>query len=218
MGIKKSSEIILFFGGVKMFKTDDITNTMKKYGAIFEMSGEKYYYYLHPYNATWRNERSVEIALAKSFMKDRDWNELLEVGNVLNNYDTPLHNVVDKYEKAMGVINEDILWFKANKKFKTIIAISTLEHVGEKENHPKLAIKAVKKLHSMLAPGGQIFCTVPAGFNKELCAALPKLFKHVYGMKQNESGTWIECNIRDLKTIPYDYKNNTARGLYICYS
>ena len=40
------------------------------------------------------------------------------------------HDIVDKYEKKKGIINQDIVDYKPDKKYDLIISISTLEHVG----------------------------------------------------------------------------------------
>ena len=44
-------------------------------------------------------------------------NELLEIGNVLSHYFKWDHDVVDKYEKVEGVINEDVVDFRPSKKY-----------------------------------------------------------------------------------------------------
>ena len=36
----------------------------------FELDGATYFYFAHHYNATWRNERSVAVALALSFLQE----------------------------------------------------------------------------------------------------------------------------------------------------
>jgi len=55
---------------------------------------------------------------------------ILEIGNVLSRHIKLEHDILDKYETAKGVINEDIVDFKSEKKYDLIISISTLEHVG----------------------------------------------------------------------------------------
>jgi hypothetical protein len=40
---------------------------------------------------------------------------VLEVGNVLSHYFPVHHDVLDKYEKAKGVINEDVVEFSPAK-------------------------------------------------------------------------------------------------------
>jgi hypothetical protein len=38
--------------------------------------------------------------------------------------------VLDKYEQAPGVINEDVVSFSPPQKYDLIVSVSTLEHVG----------------------------------------------------------------------------------------
>src|SRR5579872_7186960 len=74
----------------------------------FEFRGKTYLYFWHRYNATWRNERAVEIPIAREFIAQSRGGNVLEVGNVLSHYGPVQHDVLDKYEKAEGVINEDV--------------------------------------------------------------------------------------------------------------
>ncbi len=78
--------------------------------------------------------------------------------------------IVDKYEKAIGVINEDICNFKPSKKYDLIISISTLEHVGfdEKPRDPCKVLRAIENLKSLLAVGGKLVAILPVGYNPYL--------------------------------------------------
>jgi len=49
---------------------------------------------------------------------------------VLSHYFAVKHDIVDKYEIAPSVVNEDLVNFKPGKKYDLIVSISTLEHVG----------------------------------------------------------------------------------------
>src|SRR4051794_31163768 len=66
----------------------------------FQLGGQTYSYFHHPYNVTWLNERRVEIPVIRALLaRERD-GRLLEVGNVLSHYDKSLvHPVVDRYER-----------------------------------------------------------------------------------------------------------------------
>jgi hypothetical protein len=59
---------------------------------------------------------------------------ILEIGNVLSHYFPVNHDIVDKYEKADGVINQDVVHFYSPKKYDLIVSVSTLEHVGWDED------------------------------------------------------------------------------------
>ena len=63
---------------------------------------------MHDYHYTWLNERAVEVALALDLLERHPGASVLEVGNVLGHYVPFEHTVVDKYEQAPGVLNEDV--------------------------------------------------------------------------------------------------------------
>ena len=90
---------------------------------------------------------------------------------MLSHYYAVDHDIVDKYESGPGVINDDVVNFKATgKKYELIISISTLEHVGwdETPRDPRKPLRAVENLVQLLAPGGMIVITIPVGQNPEL--------------------------------------------------
>jgi hypothetical protein len=79
--------------------------------------------------------------------------------------------VLDKYDPAPHVLNEDVIYFKPVEKYDAIISISTLEHVGWDEDvrDPAKFITAVRNLtENCLAPGGCMLVTVPLGYNTYL--------------------------------------------------
>ncbi len=84
-------------------------------GPSFIFRNKKYKYCCNWLNMVWRNERAVEIPLALSEIHSCQKGNILEVGNVLSQYFPFKHDIVDKYEKAEGVINEDIVNFKPKK-------------------------------------------------------------------------------------------------------
>lgn len=88
---------------------------------------------------------------------------VLEVGNVLSNYSSITHDVLDKYESSDGVINEDIICFNHGKQYDLIICISTLEHIGWDEipREPKKIHTAIKQMKKLLSPMGTIMITTP---------------------------------------------------------
>jgi SAM-dependent methyltransferase len=134
--------------------------------------------FIHWYNHTWDNSRQVEIPIFFEVMKRCDWERILEVGNVLSHYIPTMHDVLDKYEKAPGVINEDIITYKpflAELKYDVVLSISTLEHVGfdEENKDPDGFIKAINNIkNNILAPGGVLIFSVPIGYNPGLDKAL----------------------------------------------
>lgn len=136
----------------------------------FVFNGKKYRYFYHPHNTTWRNERKVEIPIIRALLEQNQGKRILEVGRVLPHYFPISHDVLDKYEKGRGVINEDVVSFTPSQKYDLIVSISTLEHVGwgETPKEPEKAIRAIENLKKCLNPGGKIVFTVPLGQNPHL--------------------------------------------------
>lgn len=139
----------------------------KRGDETFTYNKQKYNYFIHKYNYTWRNERCIEIPIIKKIIEKNSAKKILELGNVLSHYMQVNHDVLDKYEKGEGVINKDVVNFKSDKKYDLIIAISTLEHVGwdEKNQDYKKVIKAVGNLKALLKRNGKIIITHPLGYN-----------------------------------------------------
>jgi hypothetical protein len=125
---------------------------------------------VHPYNTTWRNERAIEIPIAQWFIAQREGRGL-EVGHVLGHYQRGLsHTVLDLYERAAGVINEDVAEYTPSSPFDWIVSVSTLEHVGRDETpkDPAKAGHAISNLQSMLKPSGRMLITAPLGYSPGL--------------------------------------------------
>lgn len=133
----------------------------------FFYHGQKYKYFFHLYNATFRSERCVEIPIAKEMLDRFHGKRVLEVGNVLSHYFQVNHDILDKYETVSGAINEDVVSYRSMKKYDLIISVSTIEHVGwdETPKDSRKIIKAINNLRSLLKPNGLIFITAPLGAN-----------------------------------------------------
>lgn len=99
---------------------------------------------------------------------------VLEVGNVLAHYFPVAHDRVDKYERAPGVINEDVVDYRPGKAYDLIVSISTLEHVGwdETPRDPDKILRALDNLARLAAPGGRIVVTLPLAYNPNVDAYL----------------------------------------------
>jgi hypothetical protein len=141
---------------------------------MFTFQERRYACFVHHYNATWRNERTVEIPLAMDFLKRTTGGDGLEVGNVLSYYCDVHHLVVDKYEQARGVLNVDVMVYEPLEPLDFIVSISTLEHVGwdEEPRDPHKAVAALVRLRTFLKPTGRMFVTVPLGHNPYLDASI----------------------------------------------
>lgn len=139
----------------------------------FVFDGHLLPYFIHHYNATWRAERLIEIPIAQHFLRHHAGRGL-EVGNVLPHYLPTTHAVVDKYERAAGVLNLDVLDYRPPAPLDWIVTISTLEHVGwdETPREPEKLSRAVQHLRGLLAPTGVMLATCPRGFNSHLDHAI----------------------------------------------
>lgn len=141
----------------------------------FVVDGREYDYVWNPAGATWRSERAVEIPIGLAELAKADPRRTLEVGHVLRKYARPAaaHVVIDKYEHAPGVVNEDALIFSGGP-YDLIVSISTLEHVGydEEPRDSGKAARAVDNLRGLLSAGGEMLATIPIGYNRELDDAL----------------------------------------------
>jgi SAM-dependent methyltransferase len=167
----------------------------------FDLGGERFIHLIHPFILD--NERTVEIPLALRLVERRRGGRVLEVGNVLAAYRRFEHTIVDKYEKATGVINADIVDYRPDRSFDLILCLSTLEHVGWDET-PRDDVKigiALAAMSGMLAPGGELLVTMPLGYNTNLdglleADALPfterRFLKRISSDNRWVEATWPE--------------------------
>ncbi|MBN2421490.1 hypothetical protein JXB27_04390 [Candidatus Woesearchaeota archaeon] len=193
-------------------------------GRKFEFENEKLYYNLSKYGMCWNSERTIEMPiiikiLDKMNAKHRN---MLEIGNVLNNYKKYGQIVVDKFEKNKGVINEDILNYKTKKKFDIMVSVSTLEHVGWDETPSKpenilLAVKNIKQ--NILKKGGILLFTIPIGYNPYIDSLIAKnkikLEKEWYFKKISLSNKWKETTKKYAFSREYNYPYECANALFI---
>ena len=178
---------------------------LRRAGTTFALAGRERPLFFHPYNETWQNERAVEVPLA---LEALDASPVLEVGNVLGHYGRSGHVVVDKYERAPGVVNVDALDFAPAERFARIVSISTVEHMGFDEDvrddgKPR---RAVAHLRSLLAPGGQLLVTIPLGYNAAadaLCAPEAGAFDEVAYLRRTGELEWAEATWPEVSGAPY---------------
>lgn len=101
---------------------------------VFVLQGGENHYLFHIYNNSWLNERTVEVPLIWQSVVDTSVANprarILEIGNVLSHYFDIQHDVLDKYEIAPKVVNEDAVSFHPSGKYDLIVSISTIEHIG----------------------------------------------------------------------------------------
>lgn len=193
--------------------------------------GRGYRYFCHRYNATWRNERAVEVPITLQFIRNvanlqpQKKLRVLELGNVLSHYTTLPQNVehvvVDKYETAPGVINTDIIDFNDDEKFDLIVGISTLEHVGfdEPQKDVLKPLRAVRHLKTLLKPTGLGLLTIPVAYNPTfplfLAAKLFGFSKRYFLKRISLQNEWLEVPFAAVKNCSYGTPYSNANGICV---
>lgn len=176
----------------------------------FAFDGRSYLYLYHFCNKTWKNERGVEIPIFQEILLRQQTARILEVGNVLSHYFPIHHDVVDKYEVAPSVINNDIAEFAPAKRYDLILSISTLEHIGwdEVPREPTKMLRAIEHLRNRcLAPGGQIVASLPVGYNEFFDGLLrddksPFTTQH-FLKRISKRNYWVQADWNGCKNAPY---------------
>ncbi|MFZ0965717.1 MAG: hypothetical protein WAN82_03720 [Candidatus Bathyarchaeia archaeon] len=185
----------------------------------FRFQGYTYNYFYHRYNMTWQNERTVEVPIVWGIVKNHK-GRILEVGNALSHYHSVTHDIVDKYEKAEGVINQDIVDFRPFERYDLIVSISTMEHVGWDEN-PRDSMKvlrAIENLKTLLVLGGKIIITFPldVGFLDRWFRRGKINFTRTYYLKRiSKDNRWIETDWKNVQDCQYNVPFPCANGLVI---
>jgi hypothetical protein len=188
----------------------------------FRFDGKPYRYFYNPYNTTWTNERAVEVPLAAAFLRVAPPAETLEVGNVLSHYIECRWDVIDKFEKEPGVQNVDVLDFRPVRRYRLIVSISTLEHVGFDDDvrEPSRLEAAVESLlEHCLAKDGLLVATVPIGYNPhldELIFGRDRLFdSQRYLKRESPLNTWRQVDEHQAALLEYGRPYPYANGLVI---
>jgi len=188
----------------------------------FQFEGARHTYFFHPYNVTRQNERCVEVPLAWDEIRSSPGKSVLEIGNVLSHYYKITHEVVDKYEKATGVINEDIADFSPGKKYGLIVSISTLEHVGfdEEQKDAGKVLHAFDNIRGLLSAGGKAVFTFGLGYNPNIdslaYSGKPAWVKWGF-MRRDGKNKWREAELGEAVGAkygsPYPFANCLAIGV-----
>ncbi|MCP3423561.1 class I SAM-dependent methyltransferase [Nocardioides pinisoli] len=188
---------------------------------FFEWDGRRLPYFVHHYHYTWLNERAVEVAMALDLLERHAGASVLEVGNVLSHYAPVGHTVVDKYERAPGVLNEDVADLDLGREFDLVLAISTLEHVGLDEDvrDDDKPLRAIERLRAHVAPGGRLWVTHPVGYNAALDARLRDGVPGVARMRalrrDRTRNQWREVPLDEAWGTPYDRLLYTAHAVVV---
>lgn len=188
---------------------------------VFTLASKNYSYFTHRFNQTFYNERCVEIPVVKEYFTECSAADILEVGNVLSHYFDFGHTIIDKFEKAPGVINVDAIDYNPGRQFKRIVSISTLEHVGW-DDYPRDDKKipvAVNVLKALLEPGGKLLVTAPMGYNPNLDLLIKNdtlgFQKQLFLKKVSSSGVWKEVQLNDTEGAKYGKPFPCANILFL---
>jgi SAM-dependent methyltransferase len=195
-------------------------------GERFAFHGQDLPYFRHPHNRAGENMRTVEVPIVRALMRGREWDLILEIGNVLSYYGRTAWPVLDLREQGPGVINADIMTWEPERPFDLIVSISTLEHVG----HGRYAALTGKttpanvlaRIRSWLAPGGLAFLTVPLRYNEALDRQLLNGKMPVdemrYMRRISESNLWAECTLAEAMAArrPEGYRWPVAMAALWC--
>ncbi|HET8645421.1 MAG TPA: class I SAM-dependent methyltransferase, partial [Vicinamibacteria bacterium] len=159
---------------------------------------------------TWSNERAVEVPVVWRLVEERAGGRVLEVGNVLGHYFPRRHTVIDKFERAPGVVNADAADHDTPRRYDLIVSISTLEHVGfdEEPREAGKPLRAVANLTRLLAPGGLLCATIPLGYNPHLDALLESgalaWTRRLALRRVTRGNRWREASWEDVRGSRYD--------------
>lgn len=202
-----------------------IVRFKKKYFFIFD--NNKYELFYHRYNYTWAKERAVEIPIAMGFIASTN-GRIMELGNVLSHYFKPTWDIIDKYEKGGGVLNEDIETFSPKEKYDLIVAISTFEHIGyDFELDKSYSAEKIKSSFNnlkfnCLKKGGKLIITTPIGWNSQMDEiTFNNLlhFKKISFMKRIKKNQWIQVSQSEAKgsyyAKPFPFANCISIGEYV---
>ena len=184
----------------------------------FEFAGAAHRYHIHPYSLD--NERTVEVALALDFLRGASGRGL-ELGNVLSYYTSLSHDIVDKYERSPGVINEDIVTYAPGRKYDWIVTISTLEHVGfdEQPREPEKIRTAIARLKELLEDQGQLLVTIPLGYNPHVDQMVREgqtgLGEVRYLLRVSSDNRWREASLGEVIGAQFGFPFPYANALVV---
>jgi hypothetical protein len=182
-------------------------------GKTFCFDGIALPYSYFSYNSTYGSERAIEISIGKYFLDTRD--DVLEVGNVMSHYLPASHFVIDKYEKSsyINLINADICDVQC-RKFKNILSISTLEHVGfdEPEKDPTKFYSALERIKGLLIEGGEALITVPWGYNPCVDDYIKNSSCLLYSREGRE---WKSSSLEQIKDKTFGAKYSCANAIAV---
>ena len=207
----------------------------------FSYQGQALDYAFALYNNFGLNERSIEIPIVRYWLDKGDYTEALEIGNVSNYYYRYFQDtlrckvVVDKNERACGVINKDIADYDPGRKFDFIFSISTFEHMDAdrgrnaayKPGQSRLKTQAADNIKhvgdAILAPGGRFVVTFPAAYEPQLDESVHAgdfekcgfSQVHVAAYKKRAPMRWEEISLDEARSAEYNAPLPAVNVLYV---
>lgn len=187
----------------------------------FHLGDRAFNYLCHPAGWSWTTERAVEVPIAMAALEASPGARLLEVGNVMRSYTEHGGDVVDRYENAPDVINEDVADFSA-RPYDLIVSISTLEHVGwdEPELEPDKASRSFRHLVDLLNPDGRLLVTFPIGYHRfldrDLFAGRLPVEEVRYLRRVTRSNHWIEIGEEAAWGSTYGFPYRGGNTVAVC--
>jgi SAM-dependent methyltransferase len=191
----------------------------------FSFQGKTYHYLVHPYCTSWKNERAVVIPIFNDILKqcEAKGKKVLEVGNTLSYVYPVSHDILDKYEIADGVINEDVVTFNPGKQYDLIFSVVSMQCIGwdEVPRDSTKILATLKNLNRLLTSDGQLLLGLGLGYNPEMDKLLKKGvlgFDKVIYLKRISELQWKEVASKDIEDANYDESVPTSTLLAICMS
>ena len=188
----------------------------------FYYKNKRLSYFLHKKNLTWTNERAIEVPIIMDYVKNSVTKKILEVGAVLHHYYPKFkHDVLDKFEKSKGIINEDVVNFKPKERYDLIISISTLEHVGFDDDikDSEGIIKALNNLkENCLKKNGKMIITLPLNYNKYVDKYIytnQLSFDEEHFFKRVGFNKWKETSKEKVKQLKYNSERLNANAILV---
>lgn len=150
------------------------------YSSTFTFNNKTLHYFRTPENNV--GERTIEVPIGLQFLQENQSKRILEVGNVLSQYEDSIikRDILDKFEVGEGIINIDLMDFNPDEKYDAIISISTVEHIGQgmdpfniygeetkQSRDLELPLKGLMKIFHLLKENGIGLITVPFGKLKD---------------------------------------------------
>jgi hypothetical protein len=187
--------------------------------STFKVNNVELSYCHHPYNQSYRNERTIEIPLgAYALNRLKELGETVELGAVMGFYQEIDHIMIDLYEVGHDkILNKNYLDCY-DLKGKNLLSISTIEHIGWEEHGRTSYIgenMAAEAFDKAISESPYYFITTPVG-------AHPKLDKHI--AKSNtfrvimkrpmDRNIWVQHH--DPNDFMFNYGHHVGSALAIC--